>query len=227
MLQIPRGAEREYLTILGVAAIYGVELPIGSGFLGVSRDLNLSLHSLRRRWCGAEIGFCFWVKDRSTAETIRHLANAMMQSGASVAAMRDAIGHAAERCGVILTEHDVVMLRVSAVVRMVEAKIDEASQNGELQWFNRAFRQWRLEARSCGRVMTYSEARARLRRAVIKYGLSELTFSEWLLAAVFPGLKSSPTLNFRLTADSTGALFTRAGAPRIMSGSLPANPEPS
>ena len=77
-LQIPRGAERDYLMILGVAAIYGAQLPIGTGFIGVSRDLNLSLQSLKRRFVGAEIVFSLWVRDRETAEALRRKANAQM-----------------------------------------------------------------------------------------------------------------------------------------------------
>jgi hypothetical protein len=195
MLQIPRSAEREYLAVLGIAAIYGVRLPIGAPFLGVTRDLNLSLQSLRRRWCGAEIAFSLWVKDRSTANNIRRLANETIQPGVSLPALRDAINDAAAICDVVLTEHEIVMQRVSAVVSMIEQRIDEAQQNGELQWFNSAFRQWRLQARSVGRVMTYSEARARLRRAVIAQGLSSYTFSE-LRPAVFPTLPDAANIKF-------------------------------
>jgi hypothetical protein len=186
-LQIPRGAEREYLNVLGIAAIYGVKLPIGAGFLGVSRDLNLSLQSLQRRWCGAEIAFALWMRDRPTADAIRRVANATMPPGASMAVMCEAVNDAAAAYHIVLTEHDIVMTRVSTAVRMIEHQIEQASQNGELQWFNAAFREWRLRARSCGRVMTYSEARARLRRAVMVQGLSPYTFGE-LLPAIFPKL---------------------------------------
>jgi hypothetical protein len=187
MLQIPRSAEREYLAVLGITAIYGAELPIGPGFLGVSRDLNLSLQSLRRRWCGAEITFGVWVRDRNAAQVLRRQASAILPAGASTSAMRSAIDETALRLGVAVTEHEVVMQRVAAVVEQVERKIEEASQNGELQWFNRAFRQWRLQARSYGRAMTYGEARARLRRAMVEQGLSQQTFGE-LLPTIFPKL---------------------------------------
>jgi hypothetical protein len=191
-LQIPRGAERDYLMILGVAAIYGAQLPIGTGFIGVTRDLNLSLQNLRRRFSGAEIAFSLWVKSRETADRVRRQANAIMRPGSSAMARRYAVDEAADQLGVVLTEHDVVMERVHAVVRTIDDAIERARQNGELHWFNATFRQWRLAARSQGRVMTYSEAKARLRRAVIRLAVSEQTFCEQL-PAIFPKLAG---LNF-------------------------------
>jgi hypothetical protein len=89
-----------------------------------------------------------------------------------------------------VTDHDVVMTRVAATVRLVEHKIEQANKRGELQWFNSAYREWRLHAESLGRVMTYGEARARLRRAVITQGLSSQTFRE-LLPMVFLALPRS------------------------------------
>jgi hypothetical protein len=194
-VQIPRGAEREYLAILGIAAIYVATLPSGSSFVSVSRDLHQSLIALQRRWNGAEIVFSLWVKDRAAAEAIRREVNAIWPASTSAPTLRYAIEATAEQLNVPVTDHRVVMSRVCAVVDMVEAKIERANRNGELAWFNAAFRQWRLEARAHGRVMTYSEARARLRRAVIERGLADVTFSDCLLPAVFPHLKNSPRLN--------------------------------
>jgi hypothetical protein len=191
-LQTPRGAERDYLMILGIAAIYGAQLPIGTGFIGVSRDLNLSLQSLKRRFVGAEIVFSLWVRDRETAEALRRKANARISPSRSAEAMRCAIEEVAGEHHIVLTEHDVVMARVSAVVRTIDDAIEQARQNGELHWFNTTFREWRLAARSQGRVMTYSEAKARLRRAVIQLAVSEQTFCE-RLPAIFPKLAG---LNF-------------------------------
>jgi hypothetical protein len=186
MLQIPHGAEREYLMILGIAAIYGVSVPVGGGFIGVSRDLNLSWQSLKRRFPGADIVFCRWVKDRSTAEVLRREASTMLPTGASTVVMRFAIENAAEQLGIVLTEHEVVMQRVRTTVAEIEHAIEHASRNGELQWFNSAFRAWRLQAKSVGRVMTYSEARARLRRAVLCSKLH--TVDAALAPAIFPTL---------------------------------------
>ncbi|MBR0879650.1 hypothetical protein ACVMGC_001052 [Bradyrhizobium barranii subsp. barranii] len=194
-IQIPRRAEREYLATLGIAAVYVASLPVGMAFVGISRDLHQSLISLQRRWFSAEIAFALWVKDRAAAEMIRRQVNATMLPSNSVLRLQSAIEAAAETLNVPTTPHAIVMERVAAVVQQVEAKIEQAHRNGELIWFNRAFRQWRLEARSRGRVMTYKEARARLRRAVIERGLSEQTISE-LLPAVFPGLERSPKIKF-------------------------------
>jgi hypothetical protein len=67
---MPRGADREYLTILGIVAIYVASLPTGATIVSVTRDLHRSLQHVRRCCCGAEINFALWVKDRSAADAI-------------------------------------------------------------------------------------------------------------------------------------------------------------
>jgi hypothetical protein len=91
-------------------------------------------------------------------------------------------------CGldIPVTGHPVVMYRVGRIVGQVEQRIEQANRHGDLAWFNTAFRQWRLRARSIGRGMSYAEARARLRRAMLG-GEPELGTAE-LVAAVFPAL---------------------------------------
>ena len=186
---LPRGAEREYLTVYGVVAVYVVELPTGKTMLGTSRDLLQSLQAIRRRHIGAAIVAAYWAKDLVEAQRICQEAmrdsEGVLMNARTVQARIETAG---DRMNVALTDHDLIMQRVRMAVEYVEGKIAEAQAAGELRWFNRAFREWRLEANARGRTMSYAEARARLRRAIYR----QILFSEFCgiasMAAVFPTL---------------------------------------
>src|SRR6516164_6521283 len=186
---LPRGAEREYLTVYGVVAVYVVELPTGKTMLGTSRDLLQSLQAIRRRHIGAAIVAAYWAKDLVEAQRICQEAmrdsEGVLMNARTVQARIESAG---DRMNVALTDHDLIMQRVRMAVEYVEGKIAEAQAAGELHWFNRAFREWRLKANARGRTMSYAEARARLRRAIYR----QILFSEFCgiasMAAVFPTL---------------------------------------
>ncbi len=55
VLQLPRAAEREYLAIYGIAAVYVAAVPSGHALVGCSRDLLHSLLALRRKYSGTHI----------------------------------------------------------------------------------------------------------------------------------------------------------------------------
>ena len=182
---LPRGAEREYLTAYGVVAIYVAKMPTGNAMAGTSRDLLQSLISIRRRHTGAAVVAAYWAKDADDAELVR--AEALQASDGvlmTARALQARIDLAAARANVLLTDHATIMERVSAAVAYVEGKIAEAQAAGELRWFNQAYRAWRLEAKAQGRVMTYAEARARLRRAIYR----QILFGEAGEIAVMPKL---------------------------------------
>src|SRR5580693_5712802 len=80
-----------------------------------------------------------------------------------------------------------LLLRARSAVNYIEQKIDEAQAEGQLSWFNQAYRAWRLQAKQHGRSMSYAEARARLRRKRFREILSHPVAHE-----LFPPL---PTLN--------------------------------
>jgi hypothetical protein len=171
--RVPHGAEREYLATYGIVAIYVAALPSGPTLVGISRDLHRSLQAIRRRWFDARIIFSAWVKDRTEATLIAREVNRVLphsDSGLLAASARDAqrrVENVAAHMGITLTDHDTVMVRVRAAVNLVAGMIDAAQANGDLAWFNTAYRAWRIEAKAQGRVMTYGEARARLRRVVV------------------------------------------------------------
>ena len=186
---LPRRAEREYLTVYGVVAVYVVELPTGETMLGTSRDLLQSLQAIRRRHTGAAIVAAYWAKDLVEAQRVCQEAmrdsEGVLMNARTVQARIEIAG---DRLNLALTDHETIMTRARMAVEYVEGKIAEAQAAGDLRWFNCAFREWRLEANARGRTMSYAEARARLRRAIYR----QILFSEFCgiasMAAVFPTL---------------------------------------
>jgi hypothetical protein len=186
---LPRGAEREYLTVYGIVAIYVVELPTGETMLGISRDLFQSLLSLRRRYAGAAIVCAYWAKEAAEAQLVcREVARGSKDVLMNARTVQARIETAAARVNIALTDHETIMTRVRMAVEYVDGKIAEAQAAGDLRWFNRTFREWRLEANARGRTMSYAEARARLRRAIYR----QILFSECCeigsMPTVFPKL---------------------------------------
>jgi hypothetical protein len=172
-LKLPRGAEREYLAIYGIVAIYVVALPTGPSLVGISRDLLHSLIAVRRRWAGALIHSAYWVKDRTEARLIVRQVYAELAhcDGLLVANTKTAqrrIENVAAHMGIAITEHATVLSRARTAVAYIEQQIDQAQAEGELSWFNQAYRAWRLEARKVSRGMSYAEARARLRQNLFR-----------------------------------------------------------
>ncbi|VIO80085.1 hypothetical protein [Bradyrhizobium ivorense] len=203
--EIPQGADREYLIVFGVAAIYVATIPRGEPcIVGVTRDLGQTFDAIRDNWAWSEIACAFWVKDRETAEVIVAEATEVLprdpEGRLAVRAefARRQIEAVAERSKVPLTNHDAAMSRVHAAVRHVQEKINEANASGDLAWFNSAYRSWRIEAKKFGRVMSYAEALARLRRAVTKrlITLDVINLDADLLPGIFPDLPNETAENY-------------------------------
>lgn len=177
-LRLPRGAEREYLALYGITAIYVAAIPTGPTLVGSSRDLLRSLIGHRRRFVGAQITCAYWLAEESEAELIVREVRASFAQGsegllvASAKTAQRRIENTAAHMGIVLTDHDTVTIRARAAVAFIEDKIDQAHADGSLRWFNSAFRAWRIEAKAYGRSMSYAEARARLRRLVFREVLS-------------------------------------------------------
>ncbi|MEH2565351.1 hypothetical protein [Bradyrhizobium sp. AZCC 2289] len=181
VLKLPRAAEREYLVVYGIVAVYVAALPAGPALVGISRDLLHSLQSLRRRWPALQITAAFWVKDKTEARLICREVNSSLahgQQGLLVANAKTAqrkVENVAAHMGIALTEHDTVLLRARSAVAFIEERIAQAQAAGELSWFNSAYRAWRLEAKQQGRGMSYAEARARLRQNIFRQILTNET----------------------------------------------------
>jgi hypothetical protein len=164
---LPRGAEREYLTVNGIVAIYIAESD-EAVMIGVSRDLYQSLIAVRRYHPYAAIVNAHWVKGELDAELICDAIGSRWDSKITAAVMANRIEAAAERLNIALTDHHVLLTKVREVVEYVDSKLAEAQEAGQLRFFNRAYRQWRLQAKANGRSMSYAEARARLRRSLYR-----------------------------------------------------------
>ena len=161
-LRFPKKIEREYIAISGITAIFIASRPKAAPIIRCSRDLMTSERSIRQRCPGARIECAYWVDDESEAQLIVDEVNA--EKPVNVPAALRQIDSVAAHMNVILTEHDIVLARAKAAVRHIRDKIAAAQAKGELRWFNKMFRQWRLNAKPFGRSMTYAQARARLRR---------------------------------------------------------------
>ena len=60
--------------------------------------------------------------------------------------------------------HDVVVARAQAAIDRLGTRLSTANANGDLKWFNRAYRQYRLGCLQRGeRAMDYGAARVKLR----------------------------------------------------------------
>jgi hypothetical protein len=192
-LRVPHCAEREYLAAYGIVAVYVAALPAGHALVSTTRDLLKSLIAHRRKWRALQITCAYWVKDRSDARLIANEVNAMIEHDGEGLLTADA--RTAQRCienvaahmSIILTDHDTVLLRARAAVAYIEGKIAEAQAHGELSWFNRAYREWRLQAQQQGRSMSYAEARARLRLKMFQQIL--VGPDQEVSAALFPPLR--------------------------------------
>ncbi|KYK44669.1 hypothetical protein A1D31_36440 [Bradyrhizobium liaoningense] len=203
--EIPHGADREYLIVFGVAAIYIATIPRGEPcIVGVSRDLGQTFDGIRDNWPWSEIGCAFWVKDRDTAEAIVAEATEVLprdpEGRLAVRAefARRQVEAVAAHWKITLTNHDAAMSRVHAAVRHVQETINHANASGDLAWFNAAYRAWRIEAKKFGRVMSYAEALARLRKAVTKrlITLDVINLDADLLPGIFPELPKQGAENY-------------------------------
>ena len=118
------------------------------------------------------------MKDQTEARLICREVNSSLAHGAE--GLMAATARTTQRCvenvaahmGIALTEHEVVLMRARSAVAFIDAQIAQAQASGELSWFNSSFRAWRLEAKQQGRVMSYAEARARLRQNIFRQILS-------------------------------------------------------
>jgi hypothetical protein len=135
------------LAQFGVVAIYITS----AGTLGIGRGLSRA----------APIAVAWWVRDRRTAEQI--LVAIGEEQPATVAEATAEILAAADRLEVVRSEHSVVVARARAALDQLGTKLSTAQANGDLKFFNRAYRQYRLARQQRGeRAMTYGAARAKL-----------------------------------------------------------------
>jgi hypothetical protein len=86
-----------------------------------------------------------------------------------VAVVTTAILRVVRRLDIRVNDQAAVMAKVGNRVEMVAEKVDASNSNGTLKFFNKAYREHRLQAQRNGtRVLPYNLALSRLRRVVGK-----------------------------------------------------------
>ncbi len=194
-MHLPTGDERVYIAAYGIAAVYVAARPDGRAIIRCSRDLLLSDLAIKRRWSrAAHITFACWVEERDDAVRIVRAVNDDRTSLVSVRHAQRRIEQAAERLGIDLTEHQVVLERAADAVKIINAKIDEFQETGDLKWFNRAYRRWRIEAAKHGITLPYGLALTRLRRRMVHDILFGIDIHDDDPMNIFPRLP--PTIEY-------------------------------
>jgi len=194
---LPRRADREYLHLCGIGAIYVVSIPYGEPcIIDATRDLEQSFRVWRQRWAWSEIVAAYWMQDRDTTENmVDHVAARLPHDrtgrlAVAVDRVRREIIGASGDLDIKLTEHDAVMLRVRAATKRVRDLLVQANARGDLAWFNSAFRVYRLARLG---PMNYVEARARLRRVITKrlVQTDSLEIDKTMLSEVFGDISTA------------------------------------
>jgi hypothetical protein len=124
----------------------------------------------------------WWAKSlRSAHQTVQAIGEQRPDSvEAAVAELRAA----ANRVGVVLTEHGTVVVRAQVAVNQLQEKISDAQRAGSLKFFNSEYRRRREEAKAAGRgFMPYNLAMARLRSLLA--GAAAGASIDGLIARVF------------------------------------------
>jgi hypothetical protein len=92
----------------------------------------------------------------------------------------------AQKLGVVLTPHDVVIARARGATSRIENALAQAQARGDLQFFNREFKRRREEAKRLGRgFISYSEAKDRLGKAIADAAAEGGAVTAKLLDSVF------------------------------------------
>jgi hypothetical protein len=164
VLQYPHGTQRDFIAFIGITAVFIGEAD-GCCLVRASRDLEASERELRKMWPSVKIIAAWWLETREGAELIaRRLKRKAPSVEGNAATVQACIEAEAARAGLKLTAHASVLKRVAEAAKRVDAALSAANAAGELAWFNGAYRQYRLS----GGRMSYSGAKARLRRAMVR-----------------------------------------------------------
>jgi hypothetical protein len=140
---LPR-AVRDYIAAFELAAVARYR----DGRVGVTRDPSRAVAAW---WCQAD----------QAGRLIK-----ATQAGEDIAIV-------ARRLDMVVTEHAIVAERAAAAVKKIDAGMAWAQRTGVLMQFNAEYKRRRLAAASQGKgFMSYSEATARLRQAIVRSAIS-------------------------------------------------------
>jgi hypothetical protein len=190
---LPTGADREYLDAIGISAVF-IATVDHFCILRTSRDLAASEHGMRQVWPEATIVAAWWVREHAQADQlVKRIKSEWTLTHdlipGDVDQVRGVLLSAAAQQSLKLTEHATVIKRAAAAAVRIRETLNIANGRGELAWFNRAYRAYRLQVqgRECGRPINYAAARARLCRAMARrlVLVQQVEFGPELLAEVF------------------------------------------
>ncbi len=169
-----KAPEREYFDAFGLVAL--CVMAAGSGqpcMIGATTNLAVTLQQAKQQWhWSVEYAAIYWVKDEISAGT---LINAVYDRVPSDDAKRIDISadeiivlveQQAARHAVVLTPHDLAIMRVRLALAHVDAVIEDANNAGKLKWFNIAYHDYRTHVGAM--AMSYQQARLLLRAAMVK-----------------------------------------------------------
>src|SRR3954471_17890299 len=147
-IETPQQGEREYFRAFGVVALFIAASPSGTPCLiGHTRDLGSSLESIRARWhWSIGLTHAWWLASPDSAMAIiEQVSTGFPADGrgrfeAEADAVAGKIGLTAGAMRVALTAHADAMQRVCTALAHVDGMLASANADGELGWFNRAFR---------------------------------------------------------------------------------------
>lgn len=165
-IAMPDHHARDYLRAFGVAAIYVASEPAWRPTLvGVTRDVRATSEQVHR--AGFNLIAIYWLGERKLGERIiRVLAfdNGIIDATADYVCTL--IERTASKCKITLTPHDRTLARVEHATKHLNDSMNSANKRGDLQWFNRAYRQHRIEHPN--ETVGYQQARSRLRHVMVE-----------------------------------------------------------
>ena len=168
---------KSYLSAVGAAAIYvSVHDQIPKS-VGVCRDLDRTIYTMRQM-TGVPLtfGWVTWAQPYEALLEIAKTPGLMLHARGdgvkvprSLVEIVQAITEIAERSAIVLTPHRTVVERATALSVSVEQVFAELRTSGQLAAFNASYKTYRQAAKQNGeKVLPYWKAQERLRSVTIK-----------------------------------------------------------
>jgi hypothetical protein len=172
-IDLPSRSELDYTIAFDVAAIY-VACPADADQPCLIACARHATRSAAHHPKTPRIVFIAWtygiVEAQATVDRVRsNFSNGSPLQARTSGDMIKLIRQAANKIGVQLTDHDHAMVRVRKNIAEFSKLLAKAEGEGDLRFFNAAYRSYRLAESAQGRkTISYPEARRRLTRALLE-----------------------------------------------------------
>ena len=191
MIELPTEPVRNYLAAFGAAAIYAATCNGRPTVVAAAHDPVRSIAAIENRFGRRFEPSCVvWLPERAQAERV--VQRVRRELPAIDRQLLDASADEAERSiraalrGVMFAENATVMERAKRNAQRLDLALMRAQARGDLKFFTRAYRAYRLQAQSRGdHVLSYAQARNRLQRVLVEM-LSEHRVSPAIVERVLP-----------------------------------------